>query len=336
MNKEKMWAILVHLGNWGGGGSQEMNYDSLLFDDDSWNYIVDEVAAAGLNTLIIDICGGIDFASHPEITVKGAWTRKRLRDEIAKCREKGLTLIPKLNFATVHSKWLKKYSRMISTPEYYQVCNDLIKEAYELFEHPKYIHLGMDEEDAKHAKTEELAIYRQGELYWHDVRFLIDCVKDTGATPWMWSCPLFDNPEEYKKHIDADEAILSPWYYNAFREEHYTPVASKQLYIDYYKQPEYKGMDIKYIEDDPFLVRFRELAVPLLKAEGYKYAPAGSVCNRCDYNIIEMVEYFKERAPEEQIPGYVMTVWKPTIPKYKGEVDRAIKLMKEAKEKFYK
>ena len=30
------------------------------------------------------------------------------------------------------------------------------------------------------------------------MRYLVDCVADTGAKPWMWSNPLFEHPEEYK------------------------------------------------------------------------------------------------------------------------------------------
>lgn len=66
--------------------------------------------------------------------------------EVARCREKGLALIPKLNFATTHSFRLGEYRNMTSTNTYYKVVNDLIHEVYELFDHPEYIHFGMDEQ----------------------------------------------------------------------------------------------------------------------------------------------------------------------------------------------
>lgn len=100
----------------------------------------------------------------------------------------------------------------------------------------------MDEEDAKHVKNDELSVYRQGELFWHDIRFYVDCVKDTGAKPWMWSCPLFDHPEEYKKHFAPDEIVLSPWYYNAFRRENWTPISS----IVYYGKQRQEKFKLKY------------------------------------------------------------------------------------------
>lgn len=327
-NDKKIWGLIVNFGIWG------KDHDELPFEQEAWDFIVDESSKTGLNTLIFDIGGGVDFASHPELTLKGAWTRSKLREELAKCKEKGLAVIPKLNFATSHDYWLGKYHRMISTPEYYKVCNDLIKEAYELFEHPEYIHLGMDEEDYKHVKNDELPVFRQGQLFWHDLRFLIDSVKDTGAKPWIWACPLFDHPEEYKAHIDADEALISPWYYQGLNKDHWIEISSRQDTIEYYKQEEYKGLNIKYVEDDPWCVHFREVALPLL-SEGYKYVPcASSVGN--PHNSEDLLEYFKENAPEDQIVGYMTSAWKHVLNEHNYTYAFALKKLKEARDKFYK
>jgi len=333
MNKmPKMWSVLVHL-------SMHMwskRYDTLPFDDDFWDYILKESVKAGINTVVLDIGDGIRFATHPEISMNGAWSRKRVRAEIRKCRDMGITLIPKLNFATPHDMWLGEYARMVSTNTYYRVANDLIKEVYDLFEKPEYIHIGMDEEDAQHVAGHDFALYRQGELYWHDVRFLIDCVTDTGAKPWMWSCPLFERPEEYEKHIDPNESVLSPWYYNSMRKENWTPVDSRAEYVAYYNQSRYKELGIKYVEEDPFLVRFRDVALPLL-AHGYKYVPCVSVCNRCEYNTGDLIEYFRDNAPDDQIIGFMTAPWCATLPIEKSKMyyDESFALLKAAKEKYY-
>lgn len=328
--KEKVWAILVHLSAnmWG------RHHEKLEFDEELWTYILEESVAAGINTVVLDLGDGIEYASHPEIAVKGAWTRKKVRQEVKRCREMGLSLIPKLNFATPHDIWLGEYARMVSTSVYYRVCNDLIKEIYELFDYPAYIHLGMDEEDAKHVRNYEYAVFRQGELYWHDLRFLLDCVHDTGAKPWIWSCPLFEHPEEYRAHVDPLEAVLSPWYYNAFREEHYTPVSSRAEYTAYYNQGEYASMNIRFVEEDPFLVNFRNVALPLME-EGYHYIPCASVFNRCDYNTEDLVEYFKINAPDEQVDGFITAPWFMTEAENRKYFDESFRFLKEAKEKFY-
>ena len=57
---------------------------------------------------------------------------------------------------------------MVSTKKYYQVCEDLIKDVAEIFDHPRFFHLGYDEETASHQAKHLFAVCRQGELWWHD------------------------------------------------------------------------------------------------------------------------------------------------------------------------
>ena len=333
MADKKIWAMLVHLSP--NMSPRRDRIETLDYDEELWDYIIDESEKVGINTILLEVGDAVQYASHPEISMKGAWTRKRVHKEIARCKEKGISIIPKLNFATPHDSWLGEYERMISTSVYYKVCNDIIKEVYETFEHPEYIHLGFDEEDAKHVKGQQYAVYRQGELFWHDLRYLMDSVIETGAKPWIWSCPLFNHPEDFRKHIDPDEVVLSPWYYNAFRPEHWTPVESRAEYVAYYNEGEYAKMGIKYVEEDPFLVKFREVALPLMK-EGYNYIPCASVFNRCDWNTHDLVEYFKDNAPDNQILGFITAPWYRTKLEFKSYFEESFKFLKEAKEKFYK
>lgn len=332
MADKKIWSILVHL-------SMSMwakKYDNVAenFDEGMWDYIIDESEKCGINMIVLDVGDAIQWASHPEISIKGAWTRKRVHQEIKRCREKGITLIPKINFATPHCAWLGEYSKMISTNAYYRMADELIHEVYRTFEEPEFIHIGFDEEDARHVKGKQLAIYRQKDQFWNDLRFLLDSVIDTGAKPWIWSCPLFNHPEEFKKYIDADEVVLSPWNYNALNPEHWTPVESRAEYVAYYNEGDYAKLGIKYVEEDPFLVKFREVALPLMK-EGYNYVPCASVFNRCDWNHHDLVEYFKVNAPDDQVLGFMSAPWFNTMPDKKMYFEETFKFFKEAKEKFY-
>jgi len=327
----KMWAIFVRLtSNISGEKDAE-----LIFDDDFWHYIVDESVKSGINTIVFDVGDGIEFASCPEIAVKGAWSKKKLRDEMKLCKEKGITLIPKFDFSTNHHMWLGEYSRMVSTSIYYKVCSNLIKEVYELFDHPEYIHIGMDEEGPKCCSKFPLVIYRQKELYWHDLRFFVDCVRETGAKPWIWHDPLFDFGDEYGKHFDADEAIISPWYYLAMREENYTsPEIWPEYYYPYYKQDKFVKMNLKYVEEDPEFVEIREKMLQLTKSD-YKYVPCASVFNRCKNNAEDLVGFFKENAPDDNVLGYMTAPWYKTVPESKEYFDESFKTFKEAKEKYY-
>jgi hypothetical protein len=85
------------------------------------------MAKAGMNMVVIDVGDAIEYASHPEISVKNAWSSTRLGEELARLRSLGLEPIPKLNFSTAHDQWLHDYSRMVSTPVYYKVCAEVIR-----------------------------------------------------------------------------------------------------------------------------------------------------------------------------------------------------------------
>ena len=324
MNK-KMWGVMVYLSSNQWSVEKDVNVkkcESLEFDDDFWEYILDESEKIGINTILLDVGDGIKYEKHPEISLKDAWPRERVAMELKRCREKGITIIPKVNFASTHCFWLGEYRRMMSTNTYYRVCKDVIQEVYEAFEQPEYIHIGMDEENAEFSKNHGIAMYRQGELFWHDLKFLLDCVNETGAKPWIWHSPLFDMPEEYKAHIGADEAVISPYYYHALNKKFYTRTDSRPEYVDYYIKEggQCSHLKLEYVEHDPFHTNFRKMALPLMK-DGYKYIPCPSVFNHCDRNTHDMLEYFKTNAPDEQIIGYLTAPWYDTTWKNKEQFD---------------
>ena len=329
---EKIWALLVQLGT---AVFIDHVYDELVFDDSVWDKIVEECAKHKYNTILLDVAEGLQYGSHPELAKKGAWSRTRLKKEIKRLKDLGLTIIPKLNFSAMHDAWLGEYSRMISTKTYYHVCRDLINEAYDLFDKPKYIHLGMDEEDIEHTKKHDYVTIRKGELLWHDLQFLFDCVHDVGATPWIWTDQCFDYPEEFMKRFGPEDVVLSPWQYNALNPEHFTPVSSRQVYIDYYNKPRYRGMNIQYVEDDPWLVKYREM-LPKYLEKGYKVFPCMSDANDCgEINCMDTLEFFKEKA-DAQTLGYVMAPWLLTTKDGEAGIVRNIELMANARKKIYK
>ena len=91
---------LVHLSC--NTGAENTSVDKLTFDEKLWNEIVEETAKSGQNAMFIALGDGVIFNSHPEIAIPGAWTRQRLRKEIQRLKELGITLMPKMNFSTMH------------------------------------------------------------------------------------------------------------------------------------------------------------------------------------------------------------------------------------------
>lgn len=333
--KEKIWGILLHLspdvwyGDWNRQSMRE------VFEEDLWHELIDRTAEAGMNTIVLDVANGIRYESHPEIAKEGAYSVHWMRAEVKRCREKGIALIPKLNFSANHDDWLGEYSRMLSTSVYYRLTRDLIEEVWDIFDHPAYIHLGMDEESIHDNPPGDHIIIRQGELYFHDLRHFCDTVTALGATPWIWSSPLYDMPELFRKHIDPQKIVISPYYYNALRPEHYTPVSSRKEYVEHYAKY-YPDLAIHFVEEDPYFVNFRIHALPMME-HGYRYVPCASVDNRCDYNTVELMEYFKKYANDDQIVGYLTAPWVATTTCERSTTyfEETFRFFREAKEKIY-
>ena len=242
-----IWACYMKLGM----NMWFKKYDKVLFDDEAWKIIIEEAAQAGINMIVLDLGEGVQYASHPELANPGAWTRERVREEVRALKQKGITLVPKLNFSATHHLWLGEYRKMMSTKPYYDVCRDLIYEVCRLFDNPPYVHLGMDEEGAAHFFSNmELVAFRQGELLWHDLQFLCDCVRDCGSIPWVWGDIQKFHTEEFYERVKAGSMILSPWYYFAIRKEHFTSIEyMKQFNSDLDKEP-YKStyLGMTYME----------------------------------------------------------------------------------------
>ena len=301
------------------------------FEDEAWKILVDKAEENGFNQIVLDLGEGVRYGSHPELAHPGAWTRERVREEVKALRARGIELIPKLNFSAGHDMWLGDYGKMIGLPEYYRVCRDLITEVYNLFDKPRYIHIGMDEEDdPQFFEKMELVTFRRGELLWHDLQYLCDCVRDMGSTPWIWGDIPFIQHEEFFRRIKPGDIMISPWNYRGLKEEHYTPIETKPAYYE-----KYAPLGYKYVEQDPLCVRYMERSVPTAEA-GYDIVPCASICFGCMYNPDDVVEYFMQNAPKDHLAGFMIAPWKSTEMKNIDEIVKNMEMLKAARDKFCK
>ena len=322
------WSIYVELG-------QNMWFtedQKLDFEEAAWDRLLDMAGVYGINQIVLDLGEGVVYKSHPELAKEGAWSTDRVRAEVKRCRERGIELIPKLNFSATHHMWLGEYRRMMSTKIYYDVCRDLIEELADLFDRPRFIHIGMDEEgDPQFFKEMDMVHYRQGELIWHDLGYLCDCVKATGATPWIWGDMCVYAPKEFRKRIAYGDVILSPWVYFAIRREHWTLVASKQRYID---SNEGK-MGVTYMEEAPIWQAMTKEGVNGAN-DGYKTVPCCSVWGECEYCSDDVVEHFVANCDPENLIGFMTAPWVKTTMENIDNIELSMKTLAAAREKFVK
>lgn len=307
MEKDLMWGYLIQLSTnmWGEPGANSTNgfwQDHLTTDEETWKKVIDFLPGCGFNTVLIDVGDAVQFESHPELSIPGAWSKEKLKGELDRIRSLGMTPLPKLNFSAGHDAWLKIYSRMVSTPQYYQVCEDLIREVAELFDHPAYFHLGMDEEWDQGA--ENMKIVRPRRIWWHDMNFYFGICDKVGARPWVWADPCWNDPEDYCKNMSKD-ALQSNWYYGTLRRN---PDGS-----------------FKRIESETYRI---------LEKAGFDQVPTSSALARW-YNAAETMEMGKRDIAPERLKGYLTCPWYFVYKKdYEAHINEA-ELFKRAKEKHY-
>lgn len=331
MNKVK--GAFINLGvKW---SSSYRNKTELYFEEDVWKDMTEACVQSGFNTIFVDLHEGLQYGSHPELSADGAWSRQKMRREIKRLKEMGITLCPKLNFSACHDYWLGEYRKMRSTKEYYRVCRELITELCVFFEDSPYFHIGMDEEDLKHVQWAELACFRQGKQLWFDMQYLLDCVRDCGKTPIIWGDAIMYNYEEFKKNISAEDLIIMHYYYHGVKEEHWIRTDSREDYYKYYYvNGHYAGQGMEILErDDPFYIAFRE-NVHRSVQDGYKAIFCVSNFYRHEHNADDVVDMLINDWKEEGLEGIITAMWTPSVAEYREQNIEGIRLLSNAFQKY--
>ena len=199
-----------------------MDYSRIRFDEAIWRELADRLRNDGCNQIVVDVGEFLKYPSHPELAVKGSWEPERLAAEVRRLQGMGFEVVPKLNFSCCHHAWLGPYARMVSTSKYYEVCSDLIRDVLEVFKGTRFLHLGLDEEQIpSYQKHSSLLVIRQGELWWHDVLWLVKEVEKHGVRAWMWHDFLRKNKmEEFAKRMPKT-VVQSPWTYQVGDTDRY-------------------------------------------------------------------------------------------------------------------
>ncbi len=258
--------------------------DDIRTDKKIWTEIVDFLPSQGINTLIIDVCEGLKYKSHPEIAVSNSWSREELREELARIRSLGIEPIPKLNFSTTHNMWLGKYRQLAGTEEYRKICNDLIDELCEVFDHPRLFHLGMDEEF--YVKGYGLNIVRGPELFWRDYHSHFEACERNGARPWIWADYFWKEPELFVENVPKS-VMISNWFYD--------PMQVKDKKTGKYPQRPYQS----YVD---------------LHEQGYDQIPTCSTWHG-EENADHTIRLFmRENMVDDNLKGFLTVPWRRCYP----------------------
>lgn len=288
--------------------------DHVKFDEAVWRQLVDRVLLRKMNTVVIDVGEFPIYPSHPELAVKGSKEPDWILNEVRRLKKLGLEVIPKLNFSTAHDAWLGDFGRMVTTEPYYKACRELIHDAYEMFDHPRFLHIGYDEERTSHQKGFQCV--RTDEVWWHDFLFFVRTVENEGMRPWMWS--------DYGWHHDdfvsrcPKSVVHNNWYYDEWLD----------------------GFDLKTMKPNARSRPLLELFIKLDKA-GFEQVPCASNWMSSDRKkananndgcMAELVKFSRANISPENLKGFLMAPWVGDYdnPYLKKGIFRCIDLLADA------
>lgn len=271
------------------------------FDERVWRRTSEALQKAGCNQIVIDLAEFVQLPRHPELAVTGSWSVERFRNELVRLRGMGFEVIPKMNFSACHDSWLKDYHRMVSTDIYYRVCEDVIRDCAEIFDRPRFFHIGFDEEDPGNQRRHLLCVCRQGDLWWHDLEFFIRTTEKYGMRPWMWSDYGWEHQEEFLKRM-SKEPVQCNWYYaDCFEAEKMKPKSYDRTTLEFFGVLEEKGYD-------------------QLPTGSNFYKPTG---------FVELVDYCDRLIAPKRLLGYQMAPWMATTAVSEAKAMAGIRLLAE-------
>ncbi len=130
---------------WWAAKDNEQPFDLALGMD-----VVDALAAVDLNLLIIDCADGLQYTSHPELTRPYSVPMATLTQLVARARERGIEVVPKLNFAQSglhrHNHWFRPHHDLFDNERYWELAFEVIDELIDVVQPSRFFHVGMDED----------------------------------------------------------------------------------------------------------------------------------------------------------------------------------------------
>jgi hypothetical protein len=115
--------------------------------------IIDAIAKADFNLLMVDCADGLIYRSHPELRRHYSIPRSSLTKLLDYARKRKIELVPKLNFSQSiyhrHNYWFRPYHKLFDNTTYWTIGFELIDELIEIFQPKRFVHIGMDEDDKR-------------------------------------------------------------------------------------------------------------------------------------------------------------------------------------------
>jgi hypothetical protein len=111
--------------------------------------VVDVMADVGMNLLVIDIEDGVVFKNHPELRRRYSVPIAQLETLAEAARERGIDVVPKLNFSKshrhLHDEWLRPHTHpanwLRGRNSHWRTARDVIAEAVRACKPRRFFHV---------------------------------------------------------------------------------------------------------------------------------------------------------------------------------------------------
>lgn len=187
--------------------------------DTFFDFVENDLAPAGINTLVVRVNWAYDFESRPELADPDGWNRVLAGRLAALCREKGIRLVPLINLLG-HQSWHGKAGKLLQVypqfdekprvklpenyvwpnpdrlycksycpnhPEVHDVVFDCVDEVVEAFGATDF-HAGLDEVfDLADTDWSALRRLDPAEVFAGEVNRIAAHLRRKGVRLWMWA-----------------------------------------------------------------------------------------------------------------------------------------------------
>jgi hypothetical protein len=152
-NRLRWGGYLLHLSHydpaWVLKKKQEKPFDPAVA-----HRVVDLLADQGFNMLMIGVSDGVAYRSHPELARRYSRPMSALKELAAHAHERGLEVVPKLNFSkseiNCHDWWIREdgevWHQKFDDEPYWRYGFDCIDEIIAACKPRRFFHIGMDED----------------------------------------------------------------------------------------------------------------------------------------------------------------------------------------------
>jgi hypothetical protein len=142
-----------------------------------------------MNLLVVDIEDGVVFKSHPELRRRYSVPMAQLETLARAARERGIDVVPKLNFSKshrhLHDEWLRPHTHpenwLQGRKSYWRTAGDVIAEAVRACQPRRFFHIGMDEDHSRSLRQ-----------YVEDIRRLRRILRAHTLRPVVWNDSCFE------------------------------------------------------------------------------------------------------------------------------------------------